>query len=64
MGSALPPFINTFGWLGHRTILGPYFAGNVAKDGGGIHGERSLTLARIEAKYGVRAIEASHPLAH
>ena len=51
VGSALPPFINTFGWLGHRTILGPYFAGNVAKDGGGIHGERSLTLDRIEAKY-------------
>ena len=40
VGSALPPFVNTFGWIEHRTILGPYFAGNVAKDGGGIHGER------------------------
>ena len=58
VGSALPPFINTFDWIPHRVILGPYFAGNVAKDGGGIHGNRSLALHRIEAKYGVRAIEA------
>lgn len=58
VGSALPPFINSFHWIAQRTILGPYFAGNVAKDGGGIHGERSLALDRIEIKYRVRAIEA------
>lgn len=62
VGSALPPFINMFDWITNRTILGPYFAGNVAKDGGGIHGERALALHRIERKYGVRAIEADFAL--
>ena len=53
IGSALPPFVNLLGWTTNRTILGPYFAGNV-KSGG----EDAIKLHRIETKFGVRAIEA------
>ena len=53
VGSSLPPFINSLSWVQKRTILGPRFAGNVAKGGGEI-----LSLPRIESKFGVTAISA------
>ena len=53
VGSALPPFVNALGWIARRTILGPRFAGNVAKGG-----EALFSLERIESKYNVTAVEA------
>lgn len=53
VGSSLPPFINTLPWIGTKVILGPRFAGNVGKGG-----KEILSLQRIEAKFGVKAIKA------
>ena len=53
VGSALPPFVNALGWISQRTIIGPKFAGNVAKYGGELFG-----LPRIQTKYKVSAIQA------
>lgn len=53
VGSALPPFLSTLGWLRERTIVGPRFAGNVAKGGGDLY-----SLPRIQTKYNVTAVSA------
>ena len=53
VGSAIPPFVNALGWISHRTILGPRFAGNVAKGGADM-----FSVARIESKFNVSAVLA------
>ncbi|KAL1515562.1 hypothetical protein AB1Y20_002182 [Prymnesium parvum] len=53
VGSAVPPFINLLTWITNKTILGPRFAGNVAKGGAEMY-----SLERIQTKYGVGAIQA------
>ena len=53
VGSALPPFVNTLDWVRRRAILGPRFAGNVAKNGSDL-----FTIERIRSKFHVEAIQA------
>lgn len=45
VGSALPPFVNALHWIKRRTILGPRFAGNVAKGGADL-----FSVERIQEK--------------
>jgi hypothetical protein len=53
VGSSLPPYLNALPWLQQRTILGPRFAGNVAKGGSEL-----LSLSRIALKHNVTPIQA------
>ena len=53
VGSAIPPYVNALRWVARRTILGPRFAGNVAKGGA-----EMFSLARIESKFNVSAVQA------
>jgi len=53
VGSALPPFVNALHWIKRRTILGPRFAGNVAKGGADL-----FSVERIQEKYHVSAVPA------
>ena len=53
VGSALPPYVNALHWIKARCILGPRFAGNVAKNGGEI-----FNLTRIEARFNVSVIQS------
>lgn len=53
VGSALPPFVGCLSWIKRRTILGPKFAGNVAK-----HGGELFSIGRIQTKYNVSALHA------
>jgi len=53
VGSALPPFVNALTWIQQRTILGPRFAGNVAKGGGDL-----FSIERIRTKFNVTAVQA------
>ncbi|KAL3904303.1 MAG: hypothetical protein SGPRY_011337 [Prymnesium sp.] len=48
VGSAVPPFVNTLAWIENKTILGPRFAGNVAKGG-----SERYSFERIETKYAI-----------
>jgi hypothetical protein len=53
VGSSLPPFVLLLNWVKSKTILGPKFAGNVAKGGSEL-----LSLSRIEEKFRVSVIQA------
>ena len=52
-GTQLPPFVNALGWIGKRTILGPRFAGNIAKGGA-----EMFSVERIRTKFNVSAVQA------